>query len=306
MVHIDYFDILFDKQHPVYCPGELLTGKVLLNISDRLRINSLRLSVKGDAKVNLLKDKGSNEETIQAHHVHASENYFHLDLAILNKEIEFINVGNHEYPFSIKLSDNLPSSFQHENGKIQYSIKAHIDIPWAFDKEVKKHFVIMAIVDLNENPGLNELKTVAEDKYLGFGLFKSKPIKVTFTLEKTGFISGESVVYTANIQNETNKEIAYIKVILVQNCKFTVKDESVTHSRKICQVEYGKRIGSKSAERWTFSNFVIPQVCPTSNGECALIDVSYELMLKFDTTGLSKSKKVSIPIVIGTITLNSQ
>ena len=304
MVHIDYFDIVFDKQNPIYFPGEFLSGKVILKLSDKLKINSLRLLLKGDAKVNLLKDQMSNDDS-KPHHAHDSENYFHLDLAILDKETEIIQIGNHEYPFSIKLSDNLPSTFQHENGKIQYSVKALIDIPWAFDKEVKKYFVIMSQVDLNEFPGLNELKTIAEDKYLGFGLFKSKPIKVTFTLEKTGFVPGENMVFTASIQNETSRDILDIKVIFVQNCKFTIKDESVTYSRKMCKTDFCKQVGAKSSERWTSSSLIIPQVCPTSNGTCSLIDVSYELMLKFETTGISKSRKLSIPIVIGTIPFNN-
>ncbi|CAF0750570.1 unnamed protein product [Brachionus calyciflorus] len=307
MVHIDSLDILFDKENPVYFPGEYLNGQVSLKLSDDLKINSVRLILRGDAKVYWVKDVSSADEYKKIHNVHSNENYFHLDLNIINKETcPYLRSGYHHYPFSIKLPDNLPSTFHHDHGKIQYSIKALIDIPWGFDKEIKKPFIMMANKDLNLIQGLNEIKTVLDQKIMGFGLIKSKPIRIVFTVLKTGFVPGESVIFSVSIENESNRDVLNMKVTLIQNCKFTVNDESITDRRKLNSIEYDKRIIAKTTERWTCSSFVIPlQLCPTSDDACNLIHVSYELVLKFDSSGFSKSKKISIPIVIGTVPIRN-
>lgn len=46
-----------------------------------------------------------------------------------DKEL-YIEVGTYTYPFMLELPENLPTSFEHSNGFIRYSIIGNIDIPW--------------------------------------------------------------------------------------------------------------------------------------------------------------------------------
>lgn len=41
-----------------------------------------------------------------------------------------MEVGDYSYPFSVVLPPNLPTSFEHNIGRIRYSIRGTIDIPW--------------------------------------------------------------------------------------------------------------------------------------------------------------------------------
>ena len=44
-----------------------------------------------------------------------------------------LEVGEYDYPFAYKLPDNSPTSFEHAHARVRYSVRAHVDIPWAFD-----------------------------------------------------------------------------------------------------------------------------------------------------------------------------
>ena len=47
-----------------------------------------------------------------------------------NNEDLYLEAGNHSMPFNVPLPAILPTSFEHECGRVRYSIKVSIDIPW--------------------------------------------------------------------------------------------------------------------------------------------------------------------------------
>ena len=47
----------------------------------------------------------------------------------------------------------------------------------------------------------------------------------------------------------------------------------------------------------------IPTIISSSNSLCKIIEINYLLILKFNTSGVTTSKEISIPITIGTIPL---
>ena len=42
----------------------------------------------------------------------------------------YIESGETNYPFELQLPNNLPTSFQHQFGRIRYHARGTIDIPW--------------------------------------------------------------------------------------------------------------------------------------------------------------------------------
>lgn len=59
---------------------------------------------------------------------------------------------NYSYPFSFQLAKDLPSSYEAQIGRVRYTLKAHIDIPWAFDKYTKRTITVVSALDLNTIP----------------------------------------------------------------------------------------------------------------------------------------------------------
>jgi len=62
--------------------------------------------------------------------------------------------GEHVYPFSVSLPDNLPSTFEEEYGRVQYTAKVVINIPWDIKKGKEIAFEVISTLNLNDEPSL--------------------------------------------------------------------------------------------------------------------------------------------------------
>lgn len=55
MGKIDQFSIIFDKKDPIYFNGDVLTGKVQVNVTERIKIKGLFLCLNGETTVHWYK-----------------------------------------------------------------------------------------------------------------------------------------------------------------------------------------------------------------------------------------------------------
>lgn len=51
MGKIESFEILLNKPQPIYEPGEQVVGQLLIRSSDKFKIDSLKLLIKGQSEV---------------------------------------------------------------------------------------------------------------------------------------------------------------------------------------------------------------------------------------------------------------
>lgn len=70
-----------------------------------------------------------------------------------------MSAGEHSFPFTMTLPQNLPPSFEGDYGYIRYWAKATIDKPWKFDHHTKRAFTVISNLDLNQEPGAAVWKT---------------------------------------------------------------------------------------------------------------------------------------------------
>lgn len=59
MGKVQYFTIALQKETPIYFSGEVLVGAVMVKITERLKINSLKCSISGDSYVGKFEEKNS-------------------------------------------------------------------------------------------------------------------------------------------------------------------------------------------------------------------------------------------------------
>ncbi|CAF0782805.1 unnamed protein product [Brachionus calyciflorus] len=292
-----YFSIKLNKEIPIYSGGETLKGTLSFGLIEKLKINSVKLRIVGKAKVQWTHGEATYRDV---------EKYIDVILFFLKKEADndlYIQPGDYSYPFEVKLPENAPTSFEHLNGRIRYSIKGTIDIPWAFDKHTKKSFSVLSHVDLNDYANVKQPYGVSAQKTLCCGPCSSKPITVTFSVSKIGHVPGEPILFNVSVVNQTRKEIKQMKVTLMQNLRFEAKSRVRNCTRKVASMEFPNKVGIKTTEKWNNLPILIPSVSPSTMGNSRLIDVSYELFLNFDATGVSTSTDLNVPIVIGTIPL---
>jgi hypothetical protein len=60
--------------------------------------------------------------------------------------------GEHSFPFSMILPDQLPSSFEGQYGYVRYTVEATIDQHLKDDHEVNATFTVLLLLDLNLDP----------------------------------------------------------------------------------------------------------------------------------------------------------
>ncbi|RMZ97900.1 arrestin domain-containing 3-like [Brachionus plicatilis] len=290
-----YFSIVFDKETPIFSGGETLKGVLRLSVNERLKINSVKLRIKGKAKVQWTHGEATYRD---------KEKYIDETLFFMKKDPGkdlFIESENYTFPFQFKLPENLPTSFEHLNGRIRYSIKGTVDIPWAIDKHTEQSFSVLSHVDLNNYSTLDQPYGVSTRKVLCCGPCSSKPISVSFIVLKTGFVPGEHIYFDVEVENRTKREVKKIKVVLMQNLTFQAKKRFHNCTRKVTSMEFRQKIDAKKTEVFKNMKMLIPSISPSTMGCSSLIDVSYELFLNFDATGLSVSSDLNIPIQIGTM-----
>ncbi|CAF0761104.1 unnamed protein product [Brachionus calyciflorus] len=308
MGRIENFRIEFKKQNPIYTPGECIEGSIHFRVNDRIKIKCIRIRAIGRASVHWTEIEGSQDNR-QTVHFDSEEGYLDIDTILLKKYPNsdlFLDPDEYTFPFFIELPNNLPTSFEHEVGQIRYTLSAKIEIPWAFNKNTKKSFTVLGQYDLNENPSLRLGLGVSDQKYLCCWPCRSDPIIANFSLMKGGYVPGEGIVFDITVNNKSNRLISRMSVSLIQKIKFKANYRTKLSYRTIENFRFPSSVQERSIVKWDNSVLIIPPICPTSDGRCKIIDVSYLVLFDFCASGLSLTKEMLIPIVIGTIPLRPQ
>ena len=63
-----------------------------------------------------------------------------------------LEAGYHNYPFSLKLPEQIPSSFESRCGSVEYYLEAILDCGFKSSFTVKEIFTVNTIIDLNAEP----------------------------------------------------------------------------------------------------------------------------------------------------------
>ena len=113
-----------------------------------------------------------------------SETYLDVKLNLLAARQQF-HMGEYCYEFSVKLPNDLPTSFEHPYGNIRYYINATIDKPWSLEKHLIQPFTVINKLDLNLFPQLGLTYAINDEKIMRNWLFKSQnSVSTTLIIEK--------------------------------------------------------------------------------------------------------------------------
>lgn len=121
--------IIYEK--PFYTPGDQINGKVYVDVFQTIETSELHLKIKGKEKartISLQTMGGSNVK----YATDDKKEYFKYKYNLFDFNDGYVHPGQYEFPFSFKLPQDLPNSFEHnweEHGtncyaKIFYEIKA--------------------------------------------------------------------------------------------------------------------------------------------------------------------------------------
>lgn len=213
--------------------------------------------------------------------------------------------GTHTYPFTCALPATLPSSFEGEFGHVRYTIKVTLDRPWKFDQDMKMAFTVIAPVDLNLNPRVKEPFKLELEKAFCCFCCRSGPMAVITSIPQTGYVSGQILPITCEVDNASNVNLTAVKFELRKLVTFhTNQPRSEKRESKviIANLSVGPVNGSES--RTFTQQLEIPALPPTNLLNCGIIALDYDLHVECEVSGPHRNLTGKVPITLGTIPLS--
>ncbi|XP_046545836.1 arrestin domain-containing protein 3-like [Haliotis rubra] len=314
MGKLSVFKIALSNVHGVYFAGQMLQGHVILELNEPVKLKGIRITFRGRAFVHwteqLMRGPGESRFREIRHHA-AKEEYFDVSHPLIprgsgnNDEKRILAPGQYTYPFQFELPANLPSSFEGQHGYLRYWIKVTMEKPWKNDYSTKKVFTVLCPMDLNREPSSGVASpSVKKNKRLCCLCCRSGPVSAVLSVQQKGFVPGEAIVITGEVNNMSSRKMGGSSVEL----KMTTVFHSTTKSRAITQ-QVGKLkrgpISCGDTDIWDGEKLIIPPLPPSFLLGCSIIDIKYIIELRVDPVGPAFDLSIPIEILIGTIPVRS-
>jgi len=299
------FQVVLDNPSNVFFSGQMVEGRVMIVLTEEKKMKRLKLELEGKGEVIWSESKGSGE-TRHTRWYRAEENYVHEEVILA--EGPTLPEGTHYIPFSFNLPTTIPATYEGAWGKVRYYLKATMVRDWKFDYDVKHHITVLAELDLNDLPDASQGAHNQDQKNLHCFCFRTGSISATIGTDRQGFVPGEEIAFSAEVENESKKGIKKSILKLNEVATFIASGKSRTDKRSVCETERGatEKGGQGALCTWEDVKMRVPALPPTNlGGGCNIIKVEYELEFSVDPSGLHRDLLVTVPIVVGTIPLLS-
>ncbi|XP_027523902.1 arrestin domain-containing protein 2 isoform X2 [Corapipo altera] len=285
---------------PAHGSGELLHGRVQLELRGALRVQALEVSAHGGATVHWLESCSIGLNVVyrdySAYQTFLSR---HCQLIPDNGESTVLQAGRHEFPFTFQLPETLVTSFEGKHGSVRYWVKAKLHRPWATVKKAKREFTVIEPIDIN-TPALLAPQAGAKEKLARAWYCNRGQVSVTAKIDRKGYTPGEVIPIFAEIDNCTSRAVVP-KAAIIQTQTFIARGTK-KQKRSVVTSITGDSIPAGKREVWHGRALKIPPVGP-SILQCRILQVEYSLKVCVDIPGTSKLL-LELPLVIGTIPLH--
>jgi len=300
------FQVILDNPVKVYFAGQPVSGRVLVNVSEPKKMKCLKVQMVGRGEVHwdesetrsVTVNGETRNETITRDY-RASESYLDQEAVLFHGPS--LPPGTHLFPFTFLLPASLPSSYESRIGHVRYFIKADIVRDWRWNHKTKQHVTVNGILDLNLFPSTLQAGSSHDYKTLCCLCCRSGPISALIATNRTGFVPGELIGFSAEVDNQSTREMSGSFLNLVEVVTYRTSQKNKTEQRVVAEIRRG-RIGPGCQDMWEGVTMRVPALPPTNlAGPCNIISVQYKLDFHVDPSGLSFDLVVSLPITVGTI-----
>lgn len=191
-----YFDSLNENNLPVFSGGDLVSGRVVVEVTGDVRVKSLDITAKGVAKVRWTESRNAGANTAYTQNYTEEVEYLHHYDTLIGEErdedcpeegLTVLHAGLHEFAFSFNLPQMaLATSFEGKHGSVRYWVKAELHRPWLLPVKVKKEFIVFEHIDIN-TPLLLAPQAGTKEKTLCCWFCASGPISLSAKIERKGY-----------------------------------------------------------------------------------------------------------------------
>jgi len=312
---MDMFRLELFTPGQVYFSGQEIQGQIHIHLSEPKKTGMLKLELCGEGRVHWTETRnverrtnpGRSRREIQREtetiHHRSHERYLEQEIVLFHGPQ--LAVGIHVFPFSIFLGPNLPSSFEGQHGHIRYYLQAVIVRDWLWNHRTKQHITVNSILDLNLFNSCKQPQHTRDHKHFCCFCCKSGPVSVVMHTDRTGYVSGENIVFSAEVDNKSNKEMQHTNVQLVESVTFKAGGHHKTTSRTVAEQRRG-RVGPGDSDIWDRVPVRVPPLPPSNlGGSCGIIQLQYALRFSVHPDGMGFALNVELPITIGSIPLQN-
>ncbi|CAJ0606654.1 unnamed protein product [Cylicocyclus nassatus] len=307
MDYISSFDIRLAKE--IYYAGEKISGSVLLENIENIKIKGIRVLLRGKVHATLKVVKSGERRTIK-------DDQYVLDEKMLiwgkdkNDESEAIPIlarGLHQFPFSFDLPQStLPCSLESRHGTIRYYIKVIIDVPYASSPQGIKYFTIIGPhIDCMEEKYLSSLSG-QDRKTTCCWCCRRGALALRVVLDRTAYVCGENVRIRAQVENRQSTPQA-ILMRLIQHVEFFIDKGVLGESKSVtCLVFEHKSPTIPPNSQGKYDSTLeqpirLPVVPPTLIGVCRLVQIYYILQVCLVDEKNNECLHLEFPITVATV-----
>ncbi|MEQ2173768.1 hypothetical protein GOODEAATRI_000824 [Goodea atripinnis] len=320
--------------------GDVVSGRVVLELFGETKVDSLKLHAEGYAKVHWTESRSAGSSTAYTQNYSDEVEYLNQREVLLqadNCEVTVLPAGRHEFPFSFQLpEETLVTSFEGKHGSIRYWVKVKLHRPWCPVRKIKKEFTVIEPIDINTPSllvcisflilnisawthfmiskclkcaliyvflNLQAPQAGTKDKLARTWYRNFGQVSVTAKIDRKGYTPGEVIPVFAEFDNATSRSIVP-KAFITQTQTFIARG-TMKQKRSIVATLCGDIVSARTRETWHGRAIKIPPVGPSIQ-QCRIIKVEYMLKVSsvcVDVPGTSKLC-LELPLVIGTIPLH--
>lgn len=139
------------------------------------------------------------------------------------------------------------------------------------------------------------------------GLLGSNRIYMKAELPVSGYVAGQAVLVSVDINNQSNVAVDEIKLSLKELIQYHSTQPRIKTKEEEVTVKSERFPG---VQKHTVSHldlsFTVPAVPPTNIDCCKVINFYYEIKVKAKAKGIHRGLAIRLPITIGTIPLSSK
>ncbi|XP_071544112.1 arrestin domain-containing protein 3-like [Panulirus ornatus] len=297
---IDGLLVVLQPNQPVYFPGQMIKGHIIVKVSSEVSCRGITVTAKGVGKVHWSERRGKT-----THYYSSEEEYTRQTVRVWQGRDtgDKIHSGRHRFPFQFVLPHNIPSSFEATHGKVRYQVKAVADIPWGLDITTKALFSVNHLYDLNLDNTAKYPVRSQKEKTVCCCCCAEGPISLSITAARSGYVAGQNIVVNGEVVNNSRSPIKYTEAKIVQQIQYITPRKTKEEIRTVQRV-YRPQIHAGGTDVWSSVPLPVPAVPASHLQHCNIIIIEYFLMF-IAKLGACKSAKLKAPIVIGSVPLQN-
>merc|ERR1712062_227340 len=156
------------------------------------------------------------------------------------------------------------------------------------------------MLDLILKPTAREAGSFSRQKNLRCFWWRPGTIMASLNTNRTGYVSGETIYFNAEVENLSSRDINSVFLSLVEVVTFKTPQRKRWKKREVVRLSWFERILARSGDDWEGS-LTLPILPPTGlAGHCSIIDLQYRLELQLNPGFPFLPLVVSLPIILGT------